>query len=80
MNTPNKENATIKDDKLEALRLMVEEFRKRDDAAVREFNAAVESQGIILEARLAFVEGRLMDVAGLLYRALNEISGLSGDA
>ena len=80
MNTPNKENATIKDDKLEALRLMAEEFRKRDDAAVREFNAAVESQGIILEARLAFVEGRLMDVAGLLYRALNEISGLSGDA
>ena len=70
----------MSDDQWEALRLMAEGFRKRDDAAVREFNAAVELQGITLEARLAFVEDRLMDVAGLLCRALNEISGLSGDA
>lgn len=69
-----------KEDQWEALRLMAEEFRKRDDAAVREFNAAVDLQCVTLDARLAFVEGRLMDVAGLLYRVLKEISGPPGHA
>ena len=54
------------------LRALADEFRKIDDAAVREFNDRASIYGAGLEARLEFAEGRLMHVSAVLYRALLE--------
>ena len=55
-------------------------FRERDKKAVDDFNAYCSYHGVTIEARLSFVEARLIDVASLLALALEKISEIESNA
>lgn len=58
----------------EKVRRMAREFQERDRLAVEAFNNNAAFQSITLESRLTFVEMRLFDTAGTLFRALEKIA------